>query len=90
MKLLRKKISKATKEEKKNLQIEYKRIRNSGTTKIRQDTIAYNEDRIEKANDENEIWKVVNGIIAPKSETSKKLNEAGKNRKQIHSARKTR
>ena len=75
---IRKKIGKATKEEKKALQIEYKRIRNSVTTKIRKDTIAYNEERIEKANDENEIWKVVNDIIAPNSETSWKLNEAGK------------
>ena len=75
---IRKKIGKATEEEKKNLQIEYKKIRNSVTTKIRKDTIAHNEERIEKANDENEIWKVVNDIIAPKSETSWKLNEAGK------------
>ena len=38
---IRKKIGKVTEEEKKNLQTEYKKIRNSVTAKIRKDTIAY-------------------------------------------------
>ena len=74
---VRKKIGKAGEAEKKELQTRYKKIRNAVVNKVRQDTIEFNDERIEKAGDENEIWKVVNDIIKPRSETKWKLEENG-------------
>ena len=75
---VRKKIGKSNESEWKELQGEYKRIRNEVTKRIRQDTIIFNEERINKAGDENELWKVVNDITKPRSETSWKLEEDGR------------
>ena len=38
------------------------------TNQIRIDNIRYNEDRIEKGKDENEIWKVVSDITKPNAD----------------------
>ena len=38
---------------------QYKKTRNKVNSMIRADVIKYNEERIEKANDTNEVWKVV-------------------------------
>ena len=59
---VRKKIGKSNESEWKELQGEYKRIRNEVTKRIRQDTIIFNEERLDKAGDENKLWKVVNDI----------------------------
>lgn len=76
---LRKKIEKARgEEEKSKIQAEYKRMRNVVTNNVRKDTIEYNEDRIEKAGDENKVWKVVNDITKPKTERGWELEEDGK------------
>ena len=59
---VRKKIGKSNELEGKEVQAECKRIRNTVTKRIRQDTINFNEEEIEKAGDGNELWKVVNDI----------------------------
>ena len=46
---VRKKIGKSNESERKELQGEYKRIRNEVTKRIRQDTIIFNEEQIDKA-----------------------------------------
>ena len=40
--------------------------------------INFNKERIEKAVGKNELWKVVNDITKPRSETSWKLEEDGR------------
>ena len=67
---LRKKIGKSDEIRRKEFQEEYRKIRNAVTNKVRQDTIEFNEEKIEKAGDENELWKVVNDITNPKTEAS--------------------
>ena len=75
---LRKKIGKSDEIRRKEFQEEYRKIRNAVTNKVRQDTIEINEERIEKAGDENELWKIVNDITNPKAEASWKLEEEGR------------
>ena len=55
---LRKSISKAKQNEKVILQQQYKKIRNKVNTNIRNENIAFNNTRIQEANDENELWKL--------------------------------
>jgi hypothetical protein len=56
----------------------YKKLRNRVTNQIKNDTRQFNEERIEKAGDENEIWKVVNEVIKPKEKNQWKLKEGDK------------
>jgi hypothetical protein len=51
----------------------YKKLRNRVTNQIRKDTRQFNEERIDKAGDEKEIWKVVNEVIKPKEKNQWKL-----------------
>ncbi len=44
----------------------YKKLRNRVTNQIRKDTRQFNEEIIDKAGDEKEIWKLVNEVIKPK------------------------
>ena len=53
----------------------YKRLQNRINSMIKNDTIKYNNERVEKAGDENEMWKIVKDIIAPKSDTKWSLIE---------------
>ena len=46
----------------------YKKMRNRVNSMIKADVIRYNEERITKAEDVNEVWKVVSDIAAPRSE----------------------
>ena len=55
--------------------LKYKKLRNAATNQVRQDTNLYNEERIEKASDQKEIWKVVNGVISPQVKKNMTLNE---------------
>ena len=48
----------------------YKILRNSVTAKIRKETIDQNNNRIDEAQDENEVWKIATEIINPKSENN--------------------
>ena len=61
--------------EKKILHEKYKKLRNRTTQQIRRDTIKGNGKRIEEANGENELWKVVKEINAPRREVSWTLTE---------------
>jgi hypothetical protein len=55
-----------------------KKLRNAATNQVRQDTKHNNEERIEKAAEQKEIWKVVNDIISPQIKKSMTPNEDGK------------
>ena len=44
-------------------------------SQIRKDTRQFNEERIDKAGDEKEIWKLVNEVIKPKEKNQWKLKE---------------
>ena len=61
--------------EKKILHDKYKKLRNRVTNQIRRDTRNFNEERIDKAGDEKEIWKLVNEVIKPKDKNQWKLKE---------------
>ena len=54
--------------ETKILHERYKKLRNKTMKQIRKDTIEANGKRIEEANNESEVWKVVKEINAPKNE----------------------
>ena len=45
----------------------YKKLRNQVNSNIRNETKDFNNNRIDKANDENEVWKVAKEIINPNS-----------------------
>ena len=64
-------ISKAESSEKPILIKKYKKLRNLINSNIRKESKAYNNARVEKAKDENEIWKVVNDVINPNKEKAK-------------------
>ncbi len=53
----------------------YKKLRKRVTNQIRKDTRQFNEERIDKAGDEKEIWKLVNEVIKPKEKNQLKLKE---------------
>ena len=71
----RKQLKDAPESERELRQKEYKKLRNSVTNRIREDNKRSNDERIEKANDENEIWKVINEVNNPKKEETWKLKE---------------
>ena len=64
-------------DEKKVLHEKYKRLRNRTTNQIRKETIQNNGERIQKAGDENEVWKIVNEITNPREEKKWSLIENG-------------
>jgi hypothetical protein len=70
----RKRISSASKEEKPKLQAKYRQLRNRAVNQIRKDTILRNGDRIAKANNEGEMWRIVNEIVKPKSDNPFVIN----------------
>ena len=69
----RKKINKASPMEKKTLHEKYKRLRNRTTAQMRRDKIRMNAERIEKAKDVNETWRIVKEINNPKQESAWKI-----------------
>jgi hypothetical protein len=56
-------------------QQKYKTLRNRVTSALKRDTRMRNEQRIEKAANENEVWKIVNEMTNPKTETKWKLKD---------------
>ena len=56
----------------------YKKLRNRVISELRKDVINSNNERVEKAENENEIWKVVHDITKQKSATGITLIENGK------------
>jgi hypothetical protein len=75
---IRKKMYKYSSSERKVFHLKYRKLRNAATNQSRKDTKLYNEERIEKAADQKEIWKVVNDVISPQVKKSLTLNEDGK------------
>ena len=61
--------------EKSVLLAKYKKLRNKVNSELKKDVRKFNNERVDKANDENEIWKVVNDISKPKSKISITLIE---------------
>jgi len=45
---------------------QYKKLHNRVTNQIRRDAQKHNEEKVDKAGDEKEIWKVVNQVLKPK------------------------
>ena len=74
----RKSISKASAQEKGVLLKQYKALRNTVTNKIRKENIDYNNNRIEEANNEKELWNITNDVINPRKESDWRItNEVG-------------
>ena len=46
---------------------EYKKLRNQVNYRIRKESIEHNDSRMSKANNESEVWNVVNEVITPKN-----------------------
>ena len=65
----RKNISRANESDRPSLKTKYKKLRNRAINQIRKDTMNMNADRIAKAKNEGETWRVVNDIIKPKNST---------------------
>ena len=60
--------------EKPTLVKQYKKLRNLVSNKIRKETLKHNNDRIAKAQDENEVWNNVNDVVNPNKENTWRLN----------------
>ena len=61
----RMKIKKSENNQKALLMVKYKKLRNLVNSRLRKETIEFNEKRISDAKNENEVWKVVNDTIHP-------------------------
>ena len=70
----RRSIPSAKQEDKPVLQAKYKQLRNRVVCQIRNDTLKRNGDRIAKAENEGETWRIINKIIKPKSEEKIVIN----------------
>ena len=66
----RKNIKSSTGYEKQVWNEKYKKLRNKVNYSIKRDTIDHNNNRIDKAKDENEVWKVTKDIINPMKENN--------------------
>ena len=66
----RRSIQASSGKEKQVLLQQYKALRNKMTGQIRKENIDYNNNRIEEANSERELWNVVNDLINPKKESN--------------------
>jgi hypothetical protein len=60
-------VSKASQEDKPALKAKYRQLRNRVVNQIRKDTLQRNGDRLDKARNEGETWKIVNEIIKPRT-----------------------
>ncbi len=56
--------------EKKIIHERYKKLNYRLLNQFKKDTRQFNEERIDKAGDEKEIWKLVNEVIKPKENKS--------------------
>ena len=63
-------VSKASTKEKGVLLQQYKALRNQVTSKIRKENIDYNNNRIEEAKNEKELWTVANDVLNPRKESN--------------------
>jgi hypothetical protein len=70
----RKAIKSAGNQEKLILQKKYKLLRNKVTTQIRKENIEHNNNRVEEAKTESELWKITKEVTETKSENGWKIN----------------
>ena len=70
----RKAIKSAGNQEKLILQKKYKLLRNKVTTQIRKENIEHNNNRVEEAKTESELWKITKEVTESKSENGWKIN----------------
>ena len=70
---IRNSISAAKGQERATLSSQYKVLRNKVTSQIRKENIDYNNNRVEEANNEGELWKVAKEVLNPKKETVMKI-----------------
>ena len=73
----RKALASRSSAEKSVLLIKYKKLRNKVNSELKKDVKKFNNERVDNANNENEIWKVVNDINKPKSAAGITLLENG-------------
>ena len=71
-------FSKAKTEDKPKLRAKYRQLRNKVVNQIRSDTLQQNGERISKAANEGESWKIVNEIIKPRSVNNITIHTAGR------------
>ena len=62
-------ISKASPKEKAVLLQQYKTLRNQVTSRIRKENIDYNNNKVEEAKNERELWNIANNVINPKKDS---------------------
>ena len=72
----RKKLSQANEVDKVGLRATYKQLRNRAIHQMRIDTLEQNSKRISEAKNEGEVWKVVNDIMKPQTNTKIILKSA--------------
>ena len=60
------KIKNASSDEKKILHSKYKALRNKVTRNIREENIDFNNNRVNMAKNESELWKIANEVTNPK------------------------
>ena len=71
-------IKSASVQQKGVLLQQYKAFRNKVTSKIRKENVDFNNNRIEKAANERELWQVANDVLNPKKENDwKVINKDG-------------
>ncbi len=64
----RKTIKSTKNQEKRVLQSKYKQLRNKVTEQIRKENIDYNNNRVEKAENKSELWKVTKEVTNPRKD----------------------
>ena len=69
----RNQIKNSTNQEKQILLIKYRKLRNSVTQQIRKDNYDHNNNRVENAKSESELWKITNEVVKPKTNRTIKL-----------------
>ena len=67
------KIKNASSMNKSTLLTQDKILRNKVNHLVKKDNMAYNKARINKAKNENEIWRIVNDVTQPKKDVEFKL-----------------
>ena len=69
----RKSIAAAKGQERAALLTQYKVLRNKVTSQIRKENVDYNNNRIDEAKNEGELWKVAKEVLNPRKETEMKM-----------------
>ena len=71
-------IQRASGNEKQTLMQQYKILKNNMTGKIRKENIDFNNNRIEEANNERELWNVAKDVINPRKKNDWNIIRKGR------------